>query len=173
MKRLPWIPLLLLAAPLPLLARTSHSTNITISAQVDKFAEWADPDPIIFEAEWSGHLDKVHQARTVSKTLTLYTNTAATISARPGLNQGVLSNGSQSLATAYRITGSVTTPDITFKPAGTGAGEFFSAQNVYTITRTTGTGSYLVNLEVQMNSPPDSAPDPGIYTCGLILTAEW
>ena len=87
----------------------------------------------------------------------------------PGLNQGILSQGPYTLDTAYRITGAVASPDRSFKPAR----DFFGPQNVYQVIHVAGTGAYTLNLEVQMSSPPAAAPDEGLYTCGLMLTAGW
>ena len=149
------------------------STSITINAQVERFAEWADPEPVIFTADWSAPLNKLHQKRIVSKPLTIYANTDAVITAEPGLNHGVLTQGNQTLDTAYQITGAVRAPDYAFKPAGHGSGEFFNSHNTYTVAHVPGTGSYIINLAVQMSSPKSSAPDDGLYTCGVILTASW
>jgi hypothetical protein len=145
------------------------TVNITITARVDEFSEWADPSPVIFETDWSGPLNKMNKPQTVSKQLTLYSNTDATIAARPALNNGILTMGSNTLETAYRITGAVAAPDQRFKPAG----EFFGAQNVYTVPHVAGTGAYAINLEVQASSPQSAAPEQGLYTCGVTLTASW
>jgi hypothetical protein len=147
----------------------SVKANVTIAASVEEFTEWADPSPVIFEADWTGHINKVNQRQTASKRIILYTNTDTAVSARPALNNGILSNGPYTLDTAYRLTGAVTSPDQRFKPAG----EFFSGQNVYTVTHVAGTGAYALNLDVQMSSPKSAAPEKGLYTCGITLTAGW
>jgi hypothetical protein len=151
--------------------RTPSSTkaNVTITARVEEFTEWADASPVIFEADWSGPIDRVNQQQITSKRVVLYSNADTVISARPGLNNGVLTQGASTLDTAYRITGAVAAPDQRFKPAG----EFFSPQNVYPVTHVIGTGAYAINLEVQMSSPPSAAPESGLYTCGVTLTAGW
>lgn len=149
--------------------RTSSSAHINISIRVDKFAEWADESPVIVETDWPGTVNKVNQSRTVSKSVVLYTNTDTTVTAKPGLNNGVLSNGADKLHTAYRVTGSVANPDSAFKDAGT----FFSSQNAYTVIHEKEKGSYPINLEVQATSPASGAPEEGLYTCGLTLTAAW
>ena len=151
--------------------RTPGSTkaNVTITARVDEFTEWADASPVIFEADWSGNINKVNQQQPASKRVVLYTNADTVITARAGLNNGILTQGSSALDTAYRITGAVAAPDQRFKPTG----EFFSPQNVYPVNHVVGTGAYAINLEVQMSSPPSAAPEEGVYTCGVTLTAGW
>ena len=103
--------------------------------------------------------------------MTLYANTNSTISVRPALNNGVLTKtgGTQMLETSYRVTGDVTAPDMSFKQAW----QFFSGGNVYTVNHVQGTGAYHINVEVQMASPTDAAPDEGVYACGITLTAGW
>jgi hypothetical protein len=85
----------------------------------------------------------------------------------------VLTSGSQTLRTAFKITGSVASPDSSFKSAGSGPGEFFNSQNSYTMYHQTGTGACTINLVTQATSPKDSAPEQGLYTCGIVLTAQW
>lgn len=150
----------------------SSSSTISISATVERFAEWADAGPVVVESDWPA-INKANQTRTISKPLTLYTNTDAAITAQPGENGGVLTRGSQSLNTAYRITGKVTNPDSAFKAAGSGAGEFFNSNNIYSVTHETGVGAYPINLDVQISSPADMAVDPGLYHCTLTLTVGW
>ena len=144
-------------------------TNVTITARVDEFTEWANTSQVVFEADWSGHITKANQRQTVVRQVVLYTNADTVITARPGLNNGVLTQGTHTLDTAYRITGAVASPDRSFKPAY----NFFGPQNVYQVIHVPGTGAYALNLEVQMSSPPSAAPDEGLYTCGLTLTAGW
>jgi len=145
------------------------TTTITVNAQVAEFTEWADASPVIFAADWPGPIDKVRQKQTVAKQIVLYTNTNTMITAKPGLNNGVLTQGSQTLDTAYRLGGAVVAPDRGFKPAG----EFFGPQNVYPLAHVPGTGAYVITLEVQMSSPKDAAPEEGMYVCGVTLTAGW
>jgi hypothetical protein len=144
-------------------------TNVTIAARVEEFTEWADSSQVIFEADWSGPLNKTNQRQTASRPLVLFTNADTAITARPGLNNGILTQGSHTLNTAYRISGAVAAPDRNFKNAQ----EFFSPQNAYQIVHVAGTGAYTINLEVQMSSPRSAAPDEGLYTCGVTLIAGW
>jgi hypothetical protein len=143
-----------------------------ISATVEKFAEWADAGPVIVQSDWPA-INKVNQSRTVSKPLTLYTNTDATITAQAGANGGILTRGGQSLTTAYKLTGKLTNPDSIFKSAGSNSGQFFSSNNIYNVSHEPGVGTYPLNLDVQMTSPADEAVDPGTYTCTIILTVGW
>jgi hypothetical protein len=171
------IPLILLLASLTAAPRDSHArqvrTSLFISAQVDQFCEWAGTDSpttnIILQTDWSGPINHVNQMQFISHPVTLYTNGDAHISAQPSLNNGILTMGSQTLDTQYRLTGALASPDRSFKSAA----EFFSATNIYTVTHQPGIGSYTLNLEVQMSSPPDAAADTGIYSCGIALTAAW
>jgi hypothetical protein len=164
---------LLTLALLQLTAATAwpraSSTSIHITARVDPFAEWADPSPVILATEWSGPINKVNQNRTATKSVVLYTNTNAIISAKPGPDGGILSNGSQTLTTAYKLTGDVSNPDASFKDSA----QFLSTNNTYNVTHQSGVGSYTVNLEVQATSPADTAPEIGLYTCTVTLTAAW
>lgn len=144
-------------------------TNIQVAARVDAFAEWADASPVIFEADWSGHITQVNQRQTASRQMILYANTDAVIAARPGLNNGILTQGSYTLETAYRLTGAVGMADRGFVPAQ----QFFSSQNMYPLAHVAGTGAYAITLEMQAASPPADAPEQGVYTCGLTLTAAW
>jgi hypothetical protein len=150
----------------------SASMTITINATVEKFAEWADAGPVIVQSDWPA-INKVGQTRTVSKPLTLYTNTDTMITAEGGENGGILRRGSQTLATEYMLTGKLANPDSHFKPAGSSFGEFFNPGNVYRIAHEPGVGTYPLNLNVQMTSPAKEAVDPGQYTCTIILTVGW
>jgi hypothetical protein len=145
------------------------STSFHITARVDPFAEWADPSPVILATDWSGPINQVKQNRNVTKSVVLYTNTDAIITAKAGPTGGILSNGSQTLTTAYKITGSVSNPDATFKDAA----EFLNPHNTYNVPHQVGLGAYTINLEVQATSPPDTAPEIGLYTCTVTLTASW
>jgi len=149
------------------------STTVTITARVDAYAEWADAAPVIVETNWSGPINHMNQPQTVSRPITLYTNTDVVIAAKPGLNAGVLTNGTQHLVTAYRMGGAVTAPDGAFKPAGSGSGEFFNGLNTYKVVYGAGVGTYDLRLDVQATSPADAAPPTGLYTCAVILTLEW
>jgi hypothetical protein len=150
----------------------SASTTITIIATVDKFAEWADSGPVVVQSDWPA-INQVGQSRTVSKSLTLYTNTEAAITAEAGANGGILKRGTQSLTTEYKLTGKLTNPDSHFKVAGSSSGEFFNSGNVYNVAHESGVGAYPLNLDVQITSPAKEAVEPGEYTCSVILTVGW
>jgi hypothetical protein len=155
---------------------TDTVTTVSISAQVDGFAEWADPTPAIAVGDWDGHITAVNTAQVVTKPIVLYTNINVTITPTAGANGGVLTNGAQTLITEYKLTGAplALTADAAFKAAGAAAGEFFNAaNNLYAITHVAGTGTYTINLVVQMKSQQDVAPDAGVYTAGVVLTASW
>ena len=153
-------------------AATAAPAVVTITATVDSFAEWADTSPEIDAEDWTGHVGAVDQTRTASLALTLYANVTITLTPS-STGTGILTNGTNTLSTSYQITGNVTVPDTAYKPAGTGAGEFFAAANTYTVTHVAGDGSYAINLLVQAVSPNDRAPDAGEYSCGVTLTASW
>ena len=160
-----FIPALVQAASAP-------PATVTITATVDGFAEWANTAPAIVAADWTGHITQASQTRTVSLANTLYTNVDTTITPTAGTNSGILTLGAQTLTTAYQITGSVDTPDVAYKVAAAGAGQFFNAGNTYVLTHVPGTGSYTVNLLAQMSSGV-LAPDAGDYSCTVVLTASW
>jgi hypothetical protein len=160
-----------LTGPEGLLAERAAKTSIALRARVDEFSEWADPSPVIFAADWSGPINHVNQKQTAQRSLTLYSNTPTSISVKPAANNGILTRngGTQVLDTAYRVSGDVAAPDAYFKPAG----QFFSGQNLYQVAHIPGTGAYHINVEVQMSSPPNAAPEEGTYACGITLTAGW
>jgi len=151
----------------------SVATVITLTGTVDSFAEWDAPTHSIVAADWDGHITAVNQSRTVSKTYQLYTNVTVTITPTGTTNSGILTNGTQTLATEYMITGGIDSPDGAYKVAGTGLGQFFAVLNTYALTHVSGTGAYNVILGARMKSPTASAPDSGDYTCGVTLTAAW
>jgi hypothetical protein len=151
----------------------SDPASVSITATVDSFAEWADGSPTIGAADWDGHITTVSQPRTVTEALTMYTNVNITVTPTAGTNSGILTKSTDTLTTSYKITGDVGTPDATWKAAGTGSGEFFNSSNTYSVTYTSGDGSYAVNLLVQAVSPANEAPESGDYTCGTTLTASW
>ncbi|MCY2951664.1 MAG: hypothetical protein NTU53_06760 [Planctomycetota bacterium] len=151
----------------------SVATVITLTGTVDSFAEWDSATQTITAANWTGHITAVNQSRTVTGAYHLYTNVTVTITPTGSTNSGILTNGTQTLATEYMITGGVDTPDGAYKVAGTGLGEFFAVLNTYALTHVSGTGVYDVNLLARMSSPAASAPDSGDYTCGVTLTAAW
>jgi len=170
-----WMVLTAVAVGL-MLAQTASAgsapASVTITATVDTFAEWANASPAIVAGDWTGHVGAVDQTRTASLALTLYANVTITLTPT-STGTGILTNGTNTLATSYKITGNVTVPDAAYKPAGTGAGEFFAAANTYTVTHVAGDGSYGINLLVQAVSPNNRAPDAGDYTCNVTLTASW
>ena len=151
----------------------SDPATVSITATVDTFAEWSDDSPVIAADDWSGHITGINATITVTKALTLYANVNVTITPTTTLNDGILTNGTDTLTTSYKITGDVGTPDATWKAAGTGAGEFFNVSNTYSVAHTAGDGSYAVNLLVQAVSPADKAANSGDYTCNVVLTAAW
>jgi hypothetical protein len=174
MKRVFWMAT---AAALLSLAAAANGgaapASVTITASVESFAEWDEASPTIVADDWSGHINAVNQTRTVTKALTLYSNVDTTLTPTAGDNSGVLTNGSETLSTSYKITGDVGTPDLAYKPAGTDADEFFNVGNTYSVTHTPGDGSYAIDFSVQAVSPDNKAPDSGDYTCGVTLTASW
>jgi hypothetical protein len=105
--------------------------------------------------------------------MTLMANISTTLTPTAGTNAGVLTNGTDTLATSYMITGEVGTADVAFKATGTTAGQFFHASNTYTVTHVAGDGAYTLNLGVQAVSPSTRAPDAGDYTGSLTVTAAW
>jgi len=158
----------LLLWPMVASAKTS-SVVVTISVAVDTFAEWADPAPVVFETDWSGHVSRMKQPQTVSKMLVLYANVDTLLTAAGGTNGGVLTRAGQQLQTAYQVTGDVAAPDVTYKPAA----QFFGSGNSYRVTYVPGTGAYAVNLNVRAMAPADRAPESGTYTCSVVMTATW
>ena len=153
-------------------AAGSAPASVSITATVDSFAEWANASPAIVAGDWTGHVGAVDQTRTASLALTLYANVTITLTPT-STGTGILTNGTNTLSTSYKIAGDVTVPDAAYKPAGTGSGEFFAAANTYTVTHVAGDGSYGINLLVQAVSPNNRAPDAGDYSCGVTLTASW
>jgi hypothetical protein len=94
---------------------------------------------------------------------------ATTTAGSPNFS-GILTNGANTLATTYSITGAGITP--------TNAGllvpaTFFDVTNTYARAHTAGVGSYTVTLTVTASSPALSAPEAGDYSCGLALIATW
>jgi hypothetical protein len=161
--------------PLTALGGTA-GTTVTITGTVDTFAEWDSATQTIGPGDFDGHITAVNQTRTATKTFKLYMNGNVSIAPTGGLNAGVLKDvttSTYSLTTQYKITGSVGVPDLAYKAAGNGAGEFFNAGNTYAITHVGGTGSYDVIFSVQMISPAAAAPDADDYKCGVVLTATF
>jgi len=149
------------------------AATFDITATVDAFAEWDDDSPTIAAGDWDGHITAVDQTRTVTEAMTLYANVTTTLTPTVGTNDGVLTNGTETLTTSYQIQGDVTVPDDGYMATGTGAGQFFEATNTYTVTHVAGDGSYAISFMAQAVSPADRAPDSGDYTCGVVLTASW
>ena len=173
-----WVVLTAIAVGL-MLGQTAWAGSapavVSITATVDSFAEWANASPAIVAADWSAHIGAVNQTQTVTKALTLYANVTITLTPTGSTNSGILTNGTDTLSTSYKITGDVTVPDAAYKVAGTAEGEFFATvpANTYTVTQVAGDGSYAISLSVQAVSPNNRAPDSGDYTCGVTLTAGW
>jgi len=165
----------------PTASAGSAPAVVTITATVDSFAEWAAPLPSITAGDWfaggipATSFSAVNQTLTASLALTLYANVATTITPTGSTNSGILTNGTETLSTSYKITGNVTAPDEAYKPAGTAGGQFFATApaNTYTVTHAAGDGSHAINLLVQAVSPNNRAPDAGNYSCGVTLTASW
>lgn len=153
--------------------------TVSVTATVDSFAEWADASPEIVSGEWTGSTDGttisvVGESLTVTEAMTLYANANVTLSTAGTTNDGIATNGSETLTTSYMITGDVGTPDVDYLAAGTGEGEFFEdGVNTYTVTHSPGDGSYAINLGAKVQSAASRAQDAGDYTCTLTLTATW
>jgi hypothetical protein len=158
---------------MPALAHASGSTatTITITATVDAFAEWASATGTIAASDFTGHITAANQSVTATLANTLYSNVTTTITPTAGASSGVLTSGSQTLTTAYELTG-VDTPDSSYKAADATSGDFFAVANTYTLTHVSGTGTYTVNLLAKASSGA-VAPDSGNYSCGVVLTAAW
>jgi hypothetical protein len=163
----------LLGLLMPAMAHASGTTvtTITITATVDGFAEWASSTGAIAASDFTGHITSANQSVTASLANTLYSNITTTITPTAGTSSGILTNGSQTLTTAYELTG-VDTPDSAYKAADATSGDFFASGNTYTLTHVSGTGSYTVNLLAKASSGA-LAPDSGNYSCGVVLTAAW
>jgi len=150
----------------------SDAATVSITATVDSFAEWANAAPAIAAADWTAHISAVDQAITASLALTLYANVNTTVTPTAGASSGILTNGTETLSTSYKITGDVGTPDTDYKAAGAGEGAFFN-ENTYSVTHVAGDGSYALTLGAKAVSPNNRAPDAGDYSCGVVLTATW
>ncbi len=168
-----------LTVPAILLAGTT-GTLVTVSEQVDSFAEWDSATHTIAVADFTAHITAVSQSQTADGSYTLYSNCATSIlpTAVAGApdNSGVLkdvTSATYSLTTSYKLTGAgLTAPDAAWKAAGNAAGQFFNAGNTYAIAYVLGTGSYSVHLQVQAVSGP-VAPPADTYTCRVTLTATF
>jgi len=175
------LPFVVVAVCLGLAALAIGGTSVatvSITAHVDSFAEWSAATPSIGAGDWSGgaggHVAATNATITVTKALTLYANVETTIKPTTTSNDGILTNGNETLTTTYKITGDVEDGgDGTYKVAGDGAGEFFNASNAYTVTHTPDDGSYTVNLLVKAVSAANKAVNSGDYICNVVLTAEW
>ena len=165
----------LLAFPAGSFGSGSTGCTVSITGTVDAFAAWSNATPSIINSDWDGHITAVDTAQTVTKSLTLYTNADVTITPTTAdATNGILTNGTQTLITSYKLTGApLTAPDAAYKLAGAGAGQFFNAGNTYALTHVAGTGSYNINLVVQMQSQLHLAPDAGDYATAVTLTASW
>jgi len=161
-------------------------TTVGMTATVDEFAEWGDVEGVytIAADEWTNGVEgstisAVGMNLTVTKELTLYANANVTLSQAGDAtnNSGILTKGVgvDTLTTSYQIRGDVGTPDTAYKAADAVADPlgFFAAANTYTVTHTSGVGSYAINLMVQAESDDEAADDAGPYTAGLTITATW
>ncbi|MGA2498351.1 MAG: hypothetical protein ABSH20_11455 [Tepidisphaeraceae bacterium] len=150
----------------------SAGTTVTINATVDQFAEWGSAPYTIAAADWTGHITATNQSRTLtlSKTLTLYANANVTVTTTDGVNSGVLTNGTQTLTTEYKVTGGdLHVADVDADYISSAA---FLAKS-YHIDQVPGDGAYTMTLAVRMTSPNNRAPDAGNYQCVLNMTATW
>jgi hypothetical protein len=153
----------------PMLARGAGSNStgtITVNATVDTFAEWSSTTPVTINL---GTINSMSGA-TASHAFTLYSNVDCAIagSTNAGGNNGVLTSGSYTVPTRYRISG-----DVTGSANLLAATAFFDAGNTYAVDHVAGDGgSYSVTLEVEA-LPSGGAPESGSYTCGLTLVASW
>jgi hypothetical protein len=138
--------------------------SITVSATVDTFAEW---DPTNTYTVTFATINSRSTA-SASRNLTLYANINCGITATAVTNSGVLTNGSYTLTTTYRISG-----DASGDGNMLGTAAFFNAGNSYAVTHTPGDGQYTVTLEVDAAPPGTGAPEAGTYECELSLTATW
>lgn len=129
-----------------------------ITAYVDSFAQWDTTTQTIATADFSGHITAVNQSQTASKTFHLYSNTACSIKATAASgspdNNGILTGPtSATLTTAYMLTGSgLSSPDGSWKAAGTNGGQFFSSSNSYSINYLSAVSDYPVTLQAQATS---------------------
>jgi hypothetical protein len=162
----------LLLSPVVALA-TDVATTVTITGTVETFAEWDSATQTILAVDFDDNITGVGQTRTAAGTFVLYMNGDVSIAPTAGANAGVLTNGTETLTTKYKLTGDLDTPEVAFTIAAAGAGEFFDADNDHAITHVGGTGAYDVILNVQMISAAAEAPDAGDYTCGVVLTATF
>lgn len=172
------IPLSLAALLLPESAFSAghhglRSTTISIQVQVSSFAEWNDRNPILFDLDTAA-APTGGQPPVLSKSLVLYANADTQITAIPVLHNGVLSDGSRTLPTAYQLTGPLANPDADFKPSQA----FFSPSNSYKLLVRSGTnagkGAYPITLNVRASDLPNAdIVDASHYTCSLILNATW
>ncbi len=171
--------LALLALAGPAWAGTDDAV-VTLTGTVDSFAEWADATPTIAPGDFTGSaggttINEVGEYLTATEAMTLYANANVTLTAAGTANSGIATepNDSDTLTTSYMITGDVGTPDVAYKLAGSGAGQFFNAGNTYTVTHVPNDGSYAINLGVKLESAVNRSQDAGDYTCSLTITATW
>ena len=153
----------------------NDATVISMAATVASAAEWADATPEIAVGDWTGGtITAVGEDLTVTKALTLWTNVDVTLSQAGSTNDGILTNGTETLTTSYQITGDVGTPDSGYKAAAAvETTDFFHASNTYAVTHVSGTGAYTINLLVKAESDDAQAEDAGNYEAGVTITATW
>jgi hypothetical protein len=113
------------------------------------------------------HITGINQSISASTNITLQHDVACDIVVSVAVaGNEVLSTGGSSLPTAYKLTGTnVSNPDGAWVDSTT------------FITRTyhvAGTGpADTITLSVQATPPANQAPEPGVYTANIILTATW
>ncbi len=113
------------------------------------------------------HINSVNQVVSASTNITLQHDVACDIAVSVALagNETLTSNG-RTLATAYKLTGAdLANPDAAWVAATT-----FITQIYHVL----GTGpNSTITLWVQATSPATEAPDAGVYTASITLTATW
>ena len=124
-------------------------------------ATWVSPT---YTLNTSAHISAVGQVRTGSINLTVNHDAPCTLTVA---GNPTLTNGSSTLATAYKLTGPgyVTNRDVAWVPAATFLTHSYGITNPGPATTLT--------LDVQATPPPDAAPDAGVYTATVTLTVSW
>jgi hypothetical protein len=162
----------LLALPLSALGvPTNTPTNVTITEIVDPFLEWDTTNTNTISDTDLGHITDATTAKTFTRSLNIFTNTDVALAPTAGdANGGVLTSGTQTLTTSYKLAGAgvdALTRDAAFVAAAT-----FITQTGYAITHVSGTGTYVVDLSVKAD-PNGTAPDAATYSCIITITATW
>jgi hypothetical protein len=124
------------------------------------------------DTQWQGrpysvtlaHIQAVGQSSTGSAALTLTHDSQCTLSVSvPQVGDEVLKMGGSSLTTSYKITG------IADQDADWLSSSAFLSRS-YSIP---GSGMEHLTLYVQGAPPPNSAPEPGVYSATIILTVTF